>query len=343
VLPFLVLLLHWSVALTELLLLRIKASEAARRALWETMAGRAPTVVEESGSGLWTSRPLRFRTSIEMRAPVAGLGVAHRFGFDSYGAAAVRVRLDDVPLPAWVLPGGALRGGGAELARPRTLASVESPVASAAPLQLVFDSWRAWPATRADPAQTYPIVEQQVSRRVSSIAFFGLRGAPVFERVARTLDGAFSSATARAALGGRPSALFATGTFADGGPITILPPGPADAAFVPNTCDARRTCANTRAGDVLGSDDPPRLGGAEAFSDGEDSARATVPFRIHGRYWTRSGGSDGDRGTAAKPYPSRLATNNAYVASWNCRGHFFAGAVRAEEPDVDKRYREPCR
>jgi hypothetical protein len=131
------------------------------------------------------------------------------------------------------------------------------------------------------------------------------------------------------------------------GPISLLPPAAPDAPFVPDGCDrpagSRGKCSNTRAGDVLASANPTRLGGPDAFTEGEDVPRATVPFRIHGRYWTRSGGSDGDRGTSTQDYPARLARDNAYVASWSCRGHFFAGSTRPEEADMRKRYRPPCR
>ena len=334
VLPCLVLILHWSVALTELLLVRLKAGEAARRALWETTIGRAPRFVEESGSGLWSSRPLRFRTSIGLRAalgpiPRAFDGAARRFGLDMGGAAAVRARLEEVPLPGWVLPGGDLpwRRGSGDFGRPASLAAVEAPVASAAPLHIVFDTWTGWPPAGADVAATYDVVEREVGRRVSAIAYFGIRSGPL-AHVASAVEDALGTSAGRAVFGGRAPDVFATGRMDDAknpGPISILP------------------SEKTRAGDVLSSAEPPRLRGEEAFSDGEDSPRATVPFRIYGRYWTRSGGSDGDRGTATEPYPARLTEKNAYVTSWNCRGRFFAGATHAEEPELKKRYRAACR
>jgi hypothetical protein len=161
------------------------------------------------------------------------------------------------------------------------------------------------------------------------------------------LQAATSSDAAQLALGGSAPDVFATGRLDDPrerGPISILPPAQPDAPFAPNACGPRgEACANTRAGDVLSSDAPARLTGPEAFSDGEDSPRATVPFRLHGRYWTHSGGSDGDRGTATEPYPARLATGNAYVTSWGCRGHFFSGAVRAQQTDARVRYGSACR
>ena len=44
--PVLVLILYWSIALTEVLILKLKASEAARFALWETTVWKSPSQID---------------------------------------------------------------------------------------------------------------------------------------------------------------------------------------------------------------------------------------------------------------------------------------------------------
>src|SRR5258705_7886171 len=45
--PVLILVLYWSVALTEVLILKLKASEAARFALWETTVWKSPLRIDQ--------------------------------------------------------------------------------------------------------------------------------------------------------------------------------------------------------------------------------------------------------------------------------------------------------
>src|SRR5207253_2347216 len=46
VFPCLVLILYWSIALTDVLVLKLKASEAARYALWETTVWKPPSQID---------------------------------------------------------------------------------------------------------------------------------------------------------------------------------------------------------------------------------------------------------------------------------------------------------
>ncbi|HEY6050542.1 MAG TPA: TadE family protein [Thermoanaerobaculia bacterium] len=403
--PCLVLLLHWSVALTDVSLLKLAASEAARFALWETTVWKSPARIQlqleqrfaaraARGSGLLLfpdPRALRFRASVASVAPEpfksgaapsiplpgsvgrfasaaaasipASIGDAlRRFRFEARGAADVRAGVSIASHRSSILAGGNLPGrpGGGDFERPASLArfALEAPLPSDRPLRLVFETWKAWPRPapstqggppQAEPDDTYRVVERQVGAQVGRIAFAGIRERPWFARLEALVGGLAGASASRTLLGGQLPELFATGRLDDAtspGPITILPPGPADASFVPNTCRIRGAagrCANTRAGDVLASSPAPPLSGAEAFTDGEDVPRSTVPFRVQGQYWTRTGGSDGSLGPAVQPYPAAIARDNAYVTSWTCRGHYFAGSTRPEEADVRRRYRPPCR
>jgi hypothetical protein len=153
-------------------------------------------------------------------------------------------------------------------------------------------------------------------------------------------------------VGGDLPDVFATGRMDDPrarGPITILPQGPPDASFVPNTCDRLKggqgSCSVQRVGDVRSSTGATKtLDGDDAFTDGEDRTRYTVPYKINTQYWTQSGGADrGDWGsTAISAMPRAIATQNGYVTAWGCRGHYFAGAQRAEEANVKRRYGTAC-
>src|SRR5205823_9026702 len=124
-----------------------------------------------------------------------------------------------------------------------------------------------------------------------------------------------SGGVARALLGGSLPPIFGTGRMdsPDRGPITILPQG------------------TQRVGEVV-SRSTRRLTGLDAYTEGEDATRSTVPHGISSRYWHSSGGAPGGPIATVSSLPARLATANEYVQSWNCRGSFFAGAAIAQEP-----------
>jgi len=132
----------------------------------------------------------------------------------------------------------------------------------------------------------------------------------------------------------------------DRGPITIRPAGPPQAAFVPNLCDTpggrQQPCTSQRVGDVEAGV-AKRLTGLAAYTEAEDVTRYTVPHAINSQYWRASGGTADGLRPSLLPMPSRIATANQYVQAWSCRGHFFAGATAAQEPDVARRYRSPCK
>ena len=66
IMPILVILLYWAIGMTDIMVLRTKASEAARFALWENTVFRAPAEISQdvttrfrdlrSPAGTWPSR-----------------------------------------------------------------------------------------------------------------------------------------------------------------------------------------------------------------------------------------------------------------------------------------------
>jgi hypothetical protein len=62
-----------------------------------------------------------------------------------------------------------------------------------------------------------------------------------------------------------------------------------------------------------------------------DRTRYTVPYRINTAWWRRAGGLDRELETPhLEPVKAPLATDNEYVKSYRCRGHFFGGSRRAQ-------------
>lgn len=182
VLPCLVLAVLWSAALTDVLILKLKAAEAARYALWESavfkpprqiaaeVASRfedlaSPDDVRRSHTALLLrprARDLRWRAELDMTSAEATLlgfdGALRAMGFNTHGVAVARVSLDaGQGAGARLLPGGDLPGfrGGNDFGAPRPLRSlvVQAPLPAQRPLRLVFDTWKAWarPAEYAAP------------------------------------------------------------------------------------------------------------------------------------------------------------------------------------------------
>jgi Flp pilus assembly protein TadG len=419
IIPVLVLILYWSGALTDVLVLKLKASEAARYALfettvWKTQAQidqeirtrfadlRSPAGVAMKSTSLLLypkSSDLSFQTAVDTTSaevPLAGGPMATNTGgtiggfvqqvsgllasslqavfkqqkFNTFGKAQVRVTVGGKrAFDAIVLGGGDLVGarGRNDLGTPSILDKLafSAPLASARPMQIVFDTWKAWPKparftldgadtnVATDPRRTYPVVERQVEAQVDKIAFFGLRQYSWFQTLDDLGNKVLRSSITSTILGGDLPDIFSTGRMDDPakrGPITILPQGPTDASFVPNLCDqpGGRTgnCFVQRAGDVRSATDAARtsLDGDQAFTPGEDGTRYTVPYKINTPYWTRAGGADGNdwEHSYTTAMPASIARTNAYVLAWRCRGHYFAGSRVAEEGDVHKRYLSSC-
>lgn len=289
--------------------------------------------------------------------------------FDTHGAAAARATVAHGSAGRRAILGGGdlpFRRGGGDLGAPRSLAelTLASPVRSAGPLRLVFDTWKAWPKpaafqlTRAptkidtSPQQTYPEVEKQVAAQVDSIAFFGMRRSSWFHALESVTARIQGSAIAVALVGGRLPHVFSTGRMdsSEGGPVTIRPVDAPSASFVPDLCDTpggrQERCTAEhhgaqRVGD-LQSNEPRRLVGLDAFTESEDVTRYTVPYRVNSQYWRAPGGADGGWTPRLSPLPARLASENEYVRSRRCRGSFFAGSMRAQEADARRRYGAPC-
>src|SRR5207244_2037556 len=126
-----------------------------------------------------------------------------------------------------VLTGGDLPGrrGGNDLGAPSSIAelSLTSPLPDRRPLQLVFDTWKAWPKpaifqlTRApadigtSPLQTYPEVEKQVAAQVDAIAFFRVRRQPWFHSLDAVTARIQAGGVAMPLLGGTPTGTVSTG------------------------------------------------------------------------------------------------------------------------------------
>src|SRR2546425_2110373 len=294
VFPVLILILYWSVALTDVLVLKLKASEVARFALWETTAWKSPRQIDHevrqrfgdlrsaasidradtalllfprSSSLRWgaqvdvaadevmlTGNRARFNLGPGILGSFLGAASGWMAGgvqaamraerFNTFGVASARARLAHAGRAASrILAGGDLPGrrGGNDLGAPRSIAelSLTSPLPDRRPLQLVFDTWKAWPKpavfqlTRApadigtSPLQTYPEVEKRVAAQVDAIAFFGIRRQPWFHSLDSVTARIQAGGVARALLGGTLPRIFSTGRMdsPERGPITILPQG----------------------------------------------------------------------------------------------------------------------
>jgi hypothetical protein len=404
--PCLVLLIYWSAALTDVLVLKLKAAEAVRYALWEATVFKSPRQIDgeiqrrfsdlrsprglearHTGLALYPlARDLVWRASVDTTTAEVALGGSSRLPpaagpwdrfldvvggvvsssvdaavagmkFNTHGVALARVSLNRArqrgrPV---LLGGGDLLGrrGGNDLGRPRTLADFgfEAPLASQRPMQLIFDPWKAWPRpppytftgagtdVATSPSRTYPEVEKQVSAQIQQFAFFGASRIPGFRELSGLVARIFRSGVTRAAVGGTLPDIFSTDRMDDPatnrGPITILPPEQPEESWVPRRCEiAGRDvpCPAQRLGDVTSAGPSPvELDNEHSVGDRIDRTRYTVPFRINTPYWKRAGGIDRELDSAhLQEVKQRLSTDNDYVRTYRCRGHFFGGSRKAQ-------------
>ncbi len=411
--PCLVLIVMWSAAMTDIMVLKLKAAEAARFSLWETTVFRSPQQIDSdvqarfvdlrspsaihvSYTGLMMyplASNLQWKATVDttsqrvtlgnIRPPQANNPIQNfisliigavsktvdgemaRERFNVNGKATVRVTLVHArhdEQASSILKGGDLLGlkGGNDLDHSKRMTNFtfQTPLPSEKPMQLVFDTWKAWPKpaqyttdggptnVAVSPMQTYPVVEQQVSARVDKIVFFGLNRQPWFNTVKTVVNKIGGSGISKFLLGGKLPDVFSAERM-DGpqkGPITILPPERPDAAFVPGQCTGG-PCPTQRIGDVTSSGSSPQyLDKLETMGDRVDRTRYTLPYRINTVYWRSSGGTsypDALNSSLATP-KNQLAQQNEYVRTYRCRGHYFAGSTRAQESDPSRRYRSSC-
>jgi len=406
VVPCLVLIVYWSSALSDVLVLKLKAAEAVRYALWESTVFKSPEQIDvdvqrrfadlrsprqirarHTGLVLYPlARDLAWRAHVDTTTAEVSLGgesrrrptggswdrlvdlvggafprsvdaAAGAMRFNRHGVALARVSLvrarhDGPPL---ILGGGDLLGRrrANDLGRPRSLATfaLEAPHASQQPMQLVFDAWKAWPKpapytftgaetdTGASPSRTYPQVERQVSAQVREIAFAGANRIPAFRELSGLVSRISRFGVSKTMVGGTLPDVFSTDRMDDPatnrGPITILPPERALESWVPHRCEIAGKdvpCPTQRVGDVIATGNQVvSLGGEQSLGDGVDRTRYTVPYRINTAWWRRPGGLDRElEDTHLEAVKAQLATDNAYVKSYRCRGHFFGGSRRPQ-------------
>jgi hypothetical protein len=238
----------------------------------------------------------------------------------------------------------------------------QAPLPSQRPMSLVFDTWKAWPKpaqftldgaptdVTVSPMRTYPVVEDQVSAQVDKIAFFGLNRQPWFNKLRGV--GRFVARVMGPMAGGDLPDIFSAARMdqrhGDRGPISILPPEQPDVSWAPGQCEyfgRMQRCPTQRLGD-LRTTTRAFLGDTETLGKNVDRTRYTLPYRINSQYWSQSGGTNSGDGTgkqAKLSLPGRNITgNNAYMATFRCRGHYFAGSQRGQEADPGRRYARSC-
>ncbi len=411
--PCLILIVMWSAAITDILVLKLKASEAARFSLWETTVFRtpqqidadvqarfvdlrSPSAINISYTGLMMyplASNIQWKATVDTTSQKVSLGNLRpppgnnplqtfisliigavsktvdgemaREQFNVHGKATARVTLVHArhdEQASSILKGGDLLGrkGGNDLDHSKLMTNFtfQTPLPSEKPMQLVFDTWKAWPKpaqyttdggpsnVAVSPLQTYPTVEKQVSAQVEKIAFFGLKRMSWFNKLNGVINTIAGSGISQFLLGGRLPDIFST-ELMDGpqkGPITILPPEKADASFVPGQCTGG-PCATQRIGDVTSTATSPQyLDKFETMGDRVDRTRYTLPYRINTVYWRSSGGTnypEAMNASLANP-KNRITQQNEYVRTYQCRGHYFAGATRAQESNRSRRYKASC-
>ena len=265
-------------------------------------------------------------------------------GFNTHGLALARIALEANAAGRSAV----VNRGEVPAAPPLRRFRLRAPLASQRPMQLVFDTWKAWPKpaaytssdagtdVRIAPARTYPEVERQVSAQVRRMAFLGARRIPGFDDLRAFASRLVRAGATRMLAGGTLPDIFSTGRMdgPDRGPITILPPERAAESWVPHRCEiagADVPCPTQRAGDVTSAGAPRYLEGGHTIGDRVDRTRYTVPYRIRTTYWSRYGGMDRELDSALlDPVDPRIAAENGYVRTYRCRGHFFGGSQKAQ-------------
>ena len=418
--PCLVLIIYWSAALTDVMVLKLKAAEALRYTLWEMTVFKQPQQIDtevqqrfvdlrspKSINLAYTSllmyplaRDMAWKANVDTttntgglggnKVPPPGNGLLDRilgliqnalsavvdtnlrlWKFNLNGEATARVTLvrarhDEQASP--ILKGGDLLGlkGGNDLDHPPSMTNLtfKAPLPSERPMRLVFDTWKAWPKPKSytldgaptdvttSPTQTYPVVEEQVARQVDKIAFFGLNNVPGISTLRNIVGFIMRGPVTQIIVGGRLPDVLSSERM-DGprrGPTTILPPDrdPSDPSWVPNRCEIKGSsvpCPTNRLGDLTSSrNNAVTIDNDNSMGDQVDRSRYTVPYRINSRYWTESGGTTkAAEGARLQTLPANIATNNDYVKSWQCRGHYFLAAVKPQETTVGNRYKQACR
>jgi hypothetical protein len=414
--PCLVLILYWSAALTDVMVLKLKAAEALRYTLWESTVFKPPSQIDSEVQQRFVdlrspkainvqytsllmyplARDMAWRGFIDTTSTRVGLGGTARLPpgntiwdrlvnaligalsrtvdaavareqFNVNGEAIARVTLVHArhdEQASRILKGGDLLGlkGGNDLDHPPSMTNLtfQAPLPSQRPMHLVFDTWKAWPRPAAytrdggstdvtvSPARTYPVVEQKVSAQVKAIAFFGLTRYSWFNKLNGIVNRILTAGVSQTLIGGTLPDVFSSARMDESsrtrGPITILPVAPRDVSYAPDTCDFQgrnQPCPTTRIGDFTSTAQSPRfMDNFSTMGDGVDRTRYTVPYRINSTYWRQSGGTD-TLGQASRldRVNTQLATQNDYVNSYACRGHFFAGSIRAQETVRTRRYR----
>jgi hypothetical protein len=417
--PCLVLILYWAVALTDVMVLKLKAAEALRYSLWESTVFKPPAQIDSevqqrfvdlrsprsmntSYTGLlmyplardmaWKANVDMTQTAVSMggnRIPLPGTGgfldavmnfIANAlsravdptlrfFKYNMNGEAVatvtlVRARHDEEVSP--ILKGGDLLGlkGGNDLDHPPSMTNLtfRAPLPSQRPMHLVFDTWKAWPKPAAyttdggstnvneSPARTYPVVEDMVSAQLKKEAFFGLTSWGPFNWLNNLAGSILAFPLMKTLVGGTLPLLFDTGRMdasRNRGPVTILPPENLnlEASYVPKRCVINNrdvTCPSQRAGDVTGTS-MRTLDISQTMGDGVDRTRYTIPYKINTPYWTADGGTvKNGEGNNTRALKQQLAQRNDYVLTYQCRGHFFAGATKSQQTDRVQRYQRSC-
>ena len=415
--PCLMLIVYWSAALTDIMVLKLKAAEALRYALWETTVWKSPAQINSEVNAKFVDLAsprdmtrqhtglLMYPLAVDMQwganvdttstrlslggnapnAPTNGLwdkflamlaGVLAKGvdiatnleKFNVHGVALARVTLvharhDEQASP--ILKGGDLLGmkGGNDLDHSASMTNFtfQAPLPSERPMQMVFDTWKAWPKPAAytrdgggtnlnvAPSQTYPEVEKQVTAQVDKIAFFGLNSVPGLSQVTNLLGKILN--ISGFLLGGHPPNPFKASRMDDGshGNITILPPERAAESWAPQRCQidgSMVACPNQRVGNITGNSEK-FLDSSQSLGNRVDRTRYTIPYKINTQYWQTYGGVNHDMNSPTAKidgsFKSQLATNNEYVKTYQCRGHYFAGSTKAQETDMSKRYQPSCK
>jgi len=409
--PVLIILLFWAVAMTDIMVVRLKMNEASRFATWETTVFRtpaeigadvaqrfrdlrSPATVNSEFTGLllypmakWmrmtstvsSTRNVSIGGTMKLDNPTGVIdrflslllgavtssvdGATGFFRFNRRGSADVRISMRTSHLGSKILMGGDLVGnrGGNDLDHSEQIQNLTfaAPVASHNPNRLVYDTWKAWPKpasfttngapsnSAASPVQTYLTVEQQVAAQVNNVAFYGARQSGLIARIDNFMGRVNSSGLMTTLFGGTMPTILATSRMDANtrGPITIRPVAQPNASWVPSYRPGGGLQEGShRLGEIASHGGPVYTKyPSTALIDREDPSRYTVPYQINSQYFTQSGGNDRNSfNIRRRALPASMARNNEYVRTYQCRGHFFAGGITAQQENFDRRYRPNC-